>query len=225
MDSEKKKMAAKQIDDMAAMDQCDSEALVQHTRDCAHCRERLEDLRLKRLLRSMPTPEPGAYFERRLLKKVLQQARARSARTNTSTGQQAWAGWGWQLAATASLLLLVLSLTPKWISTFPAPQLAAQGGPPLQILLESPRPLSGATIRVILPANVTIEGYRNLHRLQWQVDIPAGGNRLSLPVKIGDGGAAGKILIEVEHGGARKTLSLPIAPAPAPRDTDSITTI
>ncbi|WP_237059229.1 hypothetical protein [Microbulbifer sediminum] len=94
----------------------------------------------------------------------------------------------------------------------------------VHIVLDSPRQLPGATIRVRLPAGATLEGYRDIDTLQWQADIPAGGNRLSLPVLVTGGTPEGIIRVEIEHEGARKALEFSIPPPSKDDGGASITT-
>ncbi|MFC6634161.1 hypothetical protein [Microbulbifer taiwanensis] len=187
-----------------------------------------EDARLVALLRTLPAPEPGAGFEDRLLEKAMRAARHTqpSARRRQPAG---WARWGWQLATAASLLLAILATAPHWSDVFypPVAQPLARHDSatvrPVHILVQSPRQMSGATIRVTLPANVGLDGYTDIQTLQWQADISAGENRLSLPVKVGSAGVGSEILIEIEYQGARKVLHLPVTPASGTGAVESIT--
>lgn len=176
-----------------------------------------EDTQLTQLLRSLPMPEPGAEYEQRVLREVLRPLRENSTRRQRARSQL-WARWGWQLASVAGVLLVILATVSHWrvaippAAEIPVAQLDGDISRPLHILLESPRQMHGATIRITLPDHVGIDGYRDAQTLQWQTDISAGGNRLYLPVKIRGGQAEGEILIEVEYQGARKRLRLPISP-------------
>jgi hypothetical protein len=51
--------------------------------------------------------------------------------------------------------------------------------------------------------------------LEWQANLNAGGNRLTLPVRLQGAEGGGEILIEVEHEGARKTFRVPVQSRPA----------
>lgn len=176
-----------------------------------------EDTRLTQLLRSLPMPEPGAEYEQRVLREVLRPLREDSTRRQRGRSQL-WARWGWQLASVAGVLLVVLATASHWrivmppLAGTPVAQLDGDVSRPLHILLESPRQMRGATIRITLPDHVGLDGYSDAQTLQWQTDISAGGNRLYLPVKIRGGRAEGEILIEVEYQGARKRLRLPVSP-------------
>lgn len=98
-----------------------------------------------------------------------------------------------------------------------AQQFAAQDLRPVRVRLDTAKALTGATIRVRLPEHASIEGFKGVQTLQWQADIPAGGNQLSLPVQVEVAGkdalSAGHLIIEVEYRGAKKALRYAIPPA------------
>lgn len=182
-----------------------------------HSVESPDDIRITQLLRSLPLPEPDAEYEERMLREVLRPLRQDSRRKQRALSLR-WSRWGWQLASVAGVFLVFLATASHWkvadppAAKLPVAQFQSEVSRPLHILLESPRQMHGATIRVTLPDHVDIDGYRGAKTLQWQTDISAGGNRLYLPVRIRSGLAKGEILIEVEYQGARKRLRLPISP-------------
>lgn len=170
--------------------------LLAHLRECGGCRDFAEDLRILRLLRSMPAPEPSAGFEQR----VLQAATAGAARrTRGATG--------WKLATAASLLLAIGLALPGPGPDDPVPaQVQAAIGEvmPVTLAVQSARDLAGARIRVVMPEQAQLQGFENRRDLQWYTDLKAGANRLTLPVQRRAGGDEGTILIEIEHNGARR---------------------
>ncbi|WP_323845834.1 hypothetical protein [Microbulbifer magnicolonia] len=176
-----------------------SSALLIHLRKCSGCRDHAEELRVVRLLRSMPAPEPAEDFEERVLAAALpKQPEISPSRLR-----------GWQLATAASLLLAVLVALPRWQQPAPAtpPALAAL---PVSVAVDTPRTLRGATIRVSLPPNLELEGYGGSRELQWQADLNAGSNRLTLPVRLREAGGAAEIMIYIEHGGAHREFRVPV---------------
>ncbi|SHF76533.1 hypothetical protein SAMN04487965_2646 [Microbulbifer donghaiensis] len=189
-----------------------------------------DDIQLLKLLRSLPVPDPGEEYERLLLHDVLHSTRLNRTR-RARVRSQLWVRWGWQLASVAGVFLICLATASHWKVVMPPPVLSpvaqqrSEISRPLHILLESPREMRGATIRITLPDTVAIEGYRDVHQLRWRADIAAGGNRLYLPVQIRDGGVAGEILIEVEYQGASKLLRLPVSPLFKPTQSNSLTRI
>ncbi|MGL6162151.1 hypothetical protein [Microbulbifer sp.] len=174
-------------------------SLLHHLRQCANCRDYAEELRVVRLLRGMPAPEPSEGFEKRVLQSVLPQSRVEpQARLR-----------GWQLATAASLLLAVIMTVPRWQSPQPAsPQVVSTL--PVSVSLDSARPLEGAVIRVSLPPHLALDGYPGVQELEWRANLSAGSNRLTLPVQLQGAESVGEVLIEVEHGGARKRFRVPV---------------
>jgi hypothetical protein len=187
---------------------------------CSACSELEADAELLGALRDMPVPAPGDGFEARMLAGALHSRRGQVA--------PGFRPLRWPVAA-AAILLLGLSVAVSVLTQWDAPAgelLAGEQSPglvprPIHIQLDSPHQLLGATIRLRLPANAMLQGYRDRRVLEWQADIPAGGNRLSLPLLV-PADAAGTILLEVEHGGARKTLQFPL---PSARESDSVEAI
>lgn len=189
--------------ELELMREQNSADLLAHLRRCADCREGAEDLRIARLLRTMPAPEPAEDFERRALAAALPQSREPS-RSRVR---------GWQLATTASLLLAVLAVLPRWQQpAAPAPEAVA--ALPVSVSLDTPRSLSGATIQVSLPPNLALEGYGDARQLQWQADLNAGTNRLTLPVQRRETGGEAEIVIRIEHEGARREFRVPVRVGP-----------
>ncbi|MCW8126061.1 hypothetical protein [Microbulbifer halophilus] len=197
--------------ELELMREQNSADLLAHLRRCADCREGAEDLRIARLLRTMPAPEPAEDFERRALAAAMPQSRERSRVR------------GWQLATAASLLLAVLMAVPRWQQpAAPAPEAVA--ALPVSVSLDTPRSLSGATIQVSLPPNLALEGYGDARQLQWQADLSAGANRLTLPVQMRQTGGEAEIVIRIEHEGARREFRVPVQAGSADRSRPQPTT-
>ena len=189
--------------ELELMRQQNSSALLGHLRHCADCRDCAEDIRVRRLLRSMPAPEPGDDFESRVLKAALPQ-RAQPTRAALR---------GWQLATAASLLLAVLVALPRWMQQPEQMQLveaSVAAALPVSVSLDTPRALQGAVIRVSLPENLQLDGYGDTRELQWRADLSAGSNRLTLPVRLRSSATAAEIVIQVEHGGAHREFRVPV---------------
>jgi len=200
--------------ELALMREQNNSALLIHLRQCGDCREHAEELRVVRLLRTMPAPEPGEGFERRMLAAALPERREESSSRVR----------GWQLATAASLLLAVLAALPRWQQPPPsAPQAVA--ALPVSVSVDTPRTLRGATIRVSLPANLELEGYGDARELQWQADLDAGSNRLTLPVRLRKPAGAAEVLIRIEHGGAHKEFRVPVQVRPAKSTPSDSTTL
>lgn len=182
------------------MREANSGALLAHLRSCVECRDYAEELRISRLLRTLPAPEPDADFERRVLAAALPQRPEVAKRTLR----------GWQLATAASLLLAIFLALPRGQQTVPAVESASAVALPVSVSVDTPRALPGALIRVSLPDSVRLDGYGDVHELQWHTDLRAGSNRLTLPVRSRETTEGAEILIQVEHNGAHREFRVPI---------------
>lgn len=204
--------------ELELMREQNSGALLGHLRRCADCREHAEELRLVRLLRTMPAPEPAEGFEQRLLSAALPRRREASRSAHASLR-------GWQFATAASLLLAVLAVLPRWqspVAPAPAEVAAAQ---PVSISVDAARSLPGATIQVSLPPNLALDGYGDARQLQWRADLNAGANRLTLPVRMREAAGSAEILIRIEHGGAHREFRVPVQVNDRFRSSSPTTTI
>lgn len=191
-----------------------SDALLTHLQQCTECREYAEELRLQRLLRTLPLREAEAGFENRVLQKALSDSHSLTAQRH---------GWSWRGAAAAGVVLALLVTllwrpqpleprTGKVATLLPNSQtLQVQ---PVRVLFNSVRNLRDATITVSLPAHLALEGHPEAQRLQWKTNLSAGDNKLTLPVQhktLTNGKTDGdEILIELEHNGLRKQFRVPV---------------
>ncbi len=190
------------------------DALLTHLQQCTECREYAEELRLQRLLRTLPLREPEAGFENRVLQKALGDSHSVTALRH---------GWSWGGAAAAGVVLALLvtllwrpqpleSQTEKVATLLPNSQKLQVR--PVRVLLSSVRTLRDATITVSLPPHLTLEGHAEAQRLQWKTNLSAGDNKLTLPVQHKEitGGETNndEILIELEHNGLRKQFRVPV---------------
>jgi len=191
--------------------------LARHLRGCGACREYGRDRRLVMLMASLPVREPAPGFENRVLARVPGKRPASNTRLHVR----------WALAAAASMVLAVfvtLQFYPDGVGESYEPVAApvTVSLPPHQvgtvdILLASPREMVGAQITVRLDDSLELDGYSGVRDLQWHTTLKAGSNRLSLPVRL-SGAAQGLITVTVEHGGARKRLSVLVKSRPGSND-------
>lgn len=192
--------------------------LARHLFVCGDCRARVQhaeqrQLDLQRALADMPVPDPGKDFEARMLQKVL--SHRRESAKNGGWPRLSVAPVALSLAMAASLVMGVL-LAPqlsslRGVDSAPVVEYAVR---PVHVRLDSPRDLSGATIRVQLPAHTSLQGFHGVQTLQWQTDIPAGGNRLTLPLQVERMRAGGRLTVEIEYRGAKKKLYYAIPDSP-----------
>lgn len=184
--------------------------LAKHIAKCCDCRAHIQQQQILRILAAMPVPNPGDDFEARMFARVLPQSGALPAKPRSRSP------WVVTLGMAASLVLGVL-LVPV-LPTSPgdhavAHPVAQTSLRPLHLRLDSPTELIGATVRVRLPAQARLQGFGDIHTLQWQADIPAGGNRITLPLEVADAVSDGELIVEVEYRGAKKMLRYANPPA------------
>lgn len=198
----------------------DSE-LEQHLQGCEHCRDYARELQVVALLAELPIREPLPGMEARVMQHALGRFRS------TPGGVHA----RWALATAASVILAVvvtLQFYPAGGGQVPAAVPAAATSGALQpaavrvvpgqthnvdIRLSSARALDDVLIKVELDDNLALEGYRNVHNLEWRASLKRGINRLSLPVRLLQD-RSGKITVTVEHGGSSKRFSLEVTTEP-----------
>ncbi|MEX1033783.1 MAG: hypothetical protein WDZ30_10530 [Cellvibrionaceae bacterium] len=202
------------------------DAIAAHLQRCAGCREYAGDLRLQRLLRTMPLREPEADFDKRILTAALStQSGTRSSATYSSTTTIGRSDVGW-MAVAAGLVLAVLvglqlqraAVDPRGVATGPL-QVQVNELEPVQVMLNSDRALQNVTLTVELPSHIALQGYADLQRLQWTSNLTIGGNKLVLPVQyredvisqMNDSEIGNtEILIALEHEGRRKQFRVPL---------------
>lgn len=177
--------------------------LAKHIAECCDCRAHIRQREILRALAAMPVPTPGDDFEARMLAQILPRTAASPAKLSARSPLV------FTLAMAASLVLGII-LAPA----LPSPEgdgadaysAAHPSLRPLHLRLDSPTELIGATIRVQLPARTRLQGFGDIHTLQWQADIPAGGNRITLPLQVEGASLNDDLIVEVEYRGAKKTL-------------------
>jgi hypothetical protein len=186
-------------------------ALRDHLRDCAACRDYAEELRMTRLLRSMPVPPASEGFVDRALARAWDAAHPQPA--SSSPARYAWAG----LAASvvlAAVLFTQLGDSPVQVEALPdiqVVQLEPNVVRPVTVRLVSKEAMPEAIVTIHLDSNVALAGYPDIDTLSWQTAIDAGSNDLSLPVEL-LGQQRGEILIEIQSGNARKQMKLAVEP-------------
>jgi hypothetical protein len=196
-------------------------SLAEHLRSCRDCRDYADELRVRRLLGSMPLREADDNFERRVLDAAFAAASPAQVASRPSRKLA-------PLAVAAALVVAVL-VGLQWQTFRPLDDgqpLASQGMElqfedlePVQLVLNSNRTLENVTVTVDLPAHLALKGYADSRHLEWSTNLSAGGNKLVLPVQLRRelqeqfDGAEGEILVMLEHEGRRKQFRIPVQPA------------
>jgi hypothetical protein len=183
--------------------------LREHLAGCESCRDYAEDIRLKRLLKTLAVPPLSEGFARRALDYAWAVKAGREAPQRSS--------YGWWLATAATLLLAVgIVFKAPWQSPestgMQVVQVAPQSVRQVELLMVSGKALPDALITIQLDEHVALAGYPGISRVRWQAPISAGNNQLSLPVKL-LGGHGGVVVVEVESGGARKRMTFAVESA------------
>jgi hypothetical protein len=167
---------------------------------------------LIKALRSMPIPEPRPGFVDRVLanetraehngvaKPYPGQLRHVVARWN------AWLGTLWVGAAATLAMLLLRSLAPGTADEVGI-TLALNEVRDIGVLVESPRDLEGATIRIAVTGSAALDGFGNEYEIGWQTNLQQGGNLISLPVVARRTGE-GRLVAVIEHEGRARSMTV-----------------
>ena len=115
-------------------------------------------------------------------------------------------GLGASIATAATLAVVTLHPFSQPIDQIATPTLPLTLNEPqtVNISLNSPEALVDAEIHVILSGAVSLDGYLGQRELQWRTNLDSGINQLTLPV-VATGAEGGQVLVEVIHGGKRRT--------------------
>lgn len=215
---------ARQLLDGAGAATPEASGLAEHLQECGTCRDYARERRLVTLLAELPVREPLPGMEARVMQKALGRPRPAASGVHAR----------WALATAASVILAVLVTLQFYPAGGHMPDAVPAGAAgtaapgPIQpavvrvlpgqthkvdVLLTSARALDDATIKVELDDNLALEGYRDVHNLEWRASLKSGANRLSLPVRLLQG-HSGKITVTVEHGGSSKRFSVEVTAGP-----------
>jgi len=163
---------------------------------------------LRDALRAMPVPEPRARFVDRVLSVAsasVVKPRAESRGPRVALGRP-WA-WGAAGAIAASLVWFFVVTTNVEAPAQPRLQLALNESREISLVIDSERPLEGATIRVFATGSVALAGYEDQPEIQWLTSLNEGANLLSLPVVARQPGS-GSIVAEIQHQGKTRRVNV-----------------
>jgi len=202
------------IDDMldGELSASEHEAMAMHMVDCPICLE-LHGVSLDLLirLRNMPAPEPQRGYEDRMLRFLDKR------KTNGQRHHHYWFISGFATAAIAIISLwLVLSsdiLLPTDPQSIVTIQLAPHQERKISLVFNSPVAIKQANLRLQLPPNLEISGYKNRRQLEWAADLKAGANRLTLPL-IAIDTTKGNIEASITHSGKTRTFKISVRTIP-----------
>jgi hypothetical protein len=186
----------------------DRRAARAHASACAACRAAVMSVHALRLMSVSPVPEapPGAF--ERMLSRV---AAGRS--TEPRSPARFWQG----VAVGAALAAGMAFVAVTWL---PLPEDPVRGDPAasatpqlslrvnetrdVSITLTTGEALEDAEIHVSLNGSIGLQGYAGERELKWHTNLDAGTNQLTLPI-VATGSEGGQLLVEVTHGGKRRT--------------------
>ncbi len=156
-------------------------AFEHHVSDCNVCRQHvLFAQQLQRRLVELPYPPASKDFESRVLHKL--PARVRQPRIQRYGFV---AGFSTALAASLGLWLVLMppsGMNNSGIKGVINLELVAEQTQPVNLVFNSPVDIENATLRLELPANIELAGYRTKQQLEWQTSLRKGSNRLVLPL-------------------------------------------
>ena len=174
-----------------------------HAAECAECRGAVASVHALRLASLAPVPPPRSGAWERALRTVTARPERDRPRAN-----RFWLGMGLgaALATAAALGVVALLPFPQAVDPVATPTLsfALNEPQPVNISLNTPEALVDAEIHVVLSGAVSLGGYPGQQELLWRTNLNPGINQLTLPV-IATGAAGGQVLVEVIHGGKRRT--------------------
>ena len=167
-----------------------------------------EDREIAALLKDYPMPSaPADFYDRSL-------ARATHEGTRRQRNRWMMTGFGSAVAAGAAIWIVssFLLTTPDMTGTEYAPEL-----PTVTMTLEEPRtinlvfaskePLDTATLTVMLPQGVEMQGFPGQREVTWQTSLNAGKNLLPLKL-IATSPLGGEVLATLEHDDRGRTFRL-----------------
>lgn len=191
------------VDDL--MDQAASATLAAHIEGCDDCQQVLaSEHRLRESLTdygesTMPQPD-AAFFDRTL---------AKATRSGTRRQRNRWVMTG--VGGTIAAGLALWMLGGMFLKT---PDIAESGIPAIAMTLEEPRTLNlvfssasalaNATMTVVLPQGVEVEGFAGQREITWMTSLTEGKNVLPLTL-IATSPHGGELMATLRHEGDDRT--------------------
>jgi hypothetical protein len=160
---------------------------------------------LREGLRAMPVPEPRHGFVDRVLAVAAASSMPVQSRKPASNSRI----WGAAIAGAlaASLVWLYVAFVRVDAPTQSSVQLALHESRDVSLVIDSDRPLEGATIRLYVTGSVALQGYEGQPDIEWLASLSEGANLISLPVVARHPGK-GAIVAEIEHEGKTRRVNV-----------------
>lgn len=188
------------------------ETMRQHLEQCKACHKHAADMKLARLLSSMPVPTSSPGFHARIdaviADAVVYQAPAARHRRRLPLA----------LAATVLIAVTVGIMTaifrPPPTTGGPSDQNLVVRVEPgitrmIDVSVNSPQRLDNAAITLRLGPNIVLSNHPDIRTLHWRTSIAAGESRISLPLTLARPGSGNVTVVVTAHGMQRSfTLAL-----------------
>jgi hypothetical protein len=175
------------------------DACRQHAAQCAACEDLLTGTRALLELRDRAVDAAPAGLSAKLVAGAV--PRTAPALRERRFWQGAGAGAG--LAAALAMLMFIWQMPDTVVTEAPAPEVAEvvvamDQQRLLDLAIETDRPLEDARITIELTGGVELDGYGLQRLVEWNTDLKAGLNRLSLPV-IAVEPEGGRLVVRLSH--------------------------
>ena len=206
------KLITDQLDDYldGALADPEVRSLEAHVSNCAPCRTTVDDERqLRDMLRdygesTMPQAE-AAFYDRAI---------ARAAQEGTRRQRNRWVMTGFGGAVAAALALWIVSgvffTTPDVTEpTIPSVTMALEQPQTLNLVFAAAEPLEGATMTVVLPDGIEIDGFAGQREITWMTSLKAGRNYLPLTL-VATSSSGGEVMATLRHEDYDKTFRLQV---------------
>ena len=169
----------------------------QHAAGCAPCHDVLTGAEALLRVRDQPVGAVPPDLFARLLDRALPPPAAR--------GRGFWQGAAAGAAVAAGLAILIVGVQRPAVSVNDMPELqsaefrvALEERRLMDLAIESDRPLVNARISIELSGGVELDGYGLQRVVEWNTDLKAGINRLSLPLVAVDP-EGGRMVVRLSH--------------------------
>ena len=173
--------------------------LDRHISECASCQQKVDEqralqIRLKNYGEStMPNPD-AAFFD---------QSMARATQNGLSRQRNRWVmtGFGGAMAAALAIWMIggMFFNTPEVVdSAVPGVTMALEEPKTLNLVFSSAVALADATMTVMLPQGIEIEGFKGQREITWMTSLKEGRNVLPLTL-IATSSQGGELLATLTH--------------------------
>lgn len=154
-----------------------------HIKSCEACESALQNHHNYLMtLSQIKTPEFTELEATAMLNKVVSNANTSQPVANNSGFLQGF------IAAS----ILAVSIFGAWnvfnVSTLKSPQIVSTAPDyyttEVVLVIDAPEDMYDADLNLVLPQQLALEGYENIQELSWPVDLKAGTNTLTLPIRV-----------------------------------------